>query len=420
MASPLGDFLAGVGGANVNRPGLEAFVANSQANNALRSAQTEEALLKAQDARDQQDARQRVEGSLGTYLSSINDPHPAEHAKALGDLMASHYGNDFKESEAGLTSALHNNAFQTVTNPNAPPDARMAADQGLNPGANPYQVDQGQLIPRFQAKGQGGPPTVFQTPGSQATQAGQNAGANLHNVQAAAGGFNPHTAGVANLPPEQQAAIEQAMAEGRLHYKDINSRNAAVIGSMALNHPTYNFNEEAADAALSRNANFQQRSKVMDTMPGLMTNLVSLGKKLKYPDLEVAGQVKKFYMGQTNDPDLAAYAASRNDVLLKMAGIMRGVGMSDHATMMEEEALKPTLSGPALDSWLKAQMGVVQPLMDAQKHASHIGAPGTSYEQPHPEAGGPGGATAPATQPQGTDLAALARAELQRRGIKVP
>lgn len=410
----LGDMLAGIGGAPVNRPALEAFVANSQAKNGLVTAQTNEAMLNAQNMRDEMDAKGRVKSSLGSYLASMGDAHPTEHADAASDLMQSKYGN-WKDTEAGFLDAQKQLSMGTVADKNADPNARMAADQALNPGANPYQVDQGQLIPRFQQNGQSGAPTVFQTPGSQATQHGQNATANLHQTQSDAGGFNSHQVGMPNLPPEQIAAINQAQAEGRLNFKDVNSRNAALIGSMAINHPTYNFNEEAADAALSRNATFKQRNQTLETMPGLMSNLVSLGKKLNYPDLEVAGQVKKFFMGQTNDPDLAAYAAQRNDILLKAASVMRGVGMSDKATELEEEALKPTLPGAALDSWLKAQLEVVRPLMEQQKRSAHIGAPGTSYEQPAGGGAAPNtGATpqAGATLPSVTDI----EAELRRRG----
>jgi hypothetical protein len=386
----LGDFLAGVGGAPVNRPGLEAFVANSQATNGLRTAQTEEALLNAQNTRDELDAKSRVEGSLGDFLASQNDPHAKEHATLVSNLMRSKF-DSFKGSEAGLGDALKNINTQTLMDPNADPAKRAAADQANNPNTSPYMPDQGQLVSRFpQGANPNAPPTVFQTPGSQSTQHAQDALGNLHQTQSDVGGFNPHQAGMPNLPPEQIAAINQAQAEGRLNFRDVNSRNAALVGQMALNHPTYNFNEEAADASLSRNPTFQQRAKVVDAMPGLISNVASLGKKLNYPDLEIAGRVKQAFMGQTNDPDLVAYSSARNDLLLKLANVMRGVGMSDKSVEMEHEAWKPTLSPPALDAWVKAQMSVLTPLMEQQKHGAHIGAPGTSYEQP---AGGAAAAT---------------------------
>jgi hypothetical protein len=405
----LGDFLAGVGGAPVNRPGLEAFVANSQAMNGLRTAQTEEALLNAQNIRDELDAKGRVEQALGDFLGTQNDPHAKEHASLISNVMRAKFGS-FKDSEAGLGDALKNINTQTLMNPNAAPAARTAADQANNPNANPYQVDQGQLIPRFQADPNH--PTVIQTPGSVATQHSQEETARLHGAQADAGGFNPHTAGVSSLPPEQQAAIQHAVDEGRLNFKDINSRNANIIGSLALNNPTYNFNRAAADAALSRNSTFQQRAMVVDSLPGLISNTASLGKKLNYPDVQVVGQAKKWLLGQTNDPDLTEYMTARNDVLMKIANVMRGVGMSDKAHEAEVEAMNPTLSPAALDAWVKGQMTAIGPLMEAQKRAAHIGEPGVNGSTPQ------GGTTAAA--PPGNDLAALAKAELQRRGIKVP
>lgn len=391
--SPLGDFLSGVGGRPVNRPALEAFVANSQSMNGLRSAQTEEALLNAQNLRDEQDSKARVQQSLGDFLTANNDPHAAEHAALVTNVMGAHYGG-FKDAEAGLGDALHNVNTQTISNPNATPDARLAADQGNNPGANPVQAVGSQLVPRFASGSQTGNATVQQTPVSTADVGAKNAEAALHNAQAAAGGFNPHAAGVASLDPDTQAAVQKAVDEGRLNFKDLNSRNAAIIGSLALHNPTYNFNGEAADAALSRNANFRQRAMVVDSLPALMSNLVSVGKKLNYPDLQVAGMGKKWLMGQTNDPDLTEYMTQRNDVLMKLANVMRGVGMSDKAHEAEIEAMNPTLSPVALDGWLKGQMSAVTPLMDAQKRSAHIGEPGVGDQTPGrtPTAGAGGGA----------------------------
>lgn len=402
----LGDFLAGVGGRPVNRPALEAFVANSQAQNGLRSAQTEEALLNAQNMRDEQDAKDRVEGQLGDFLTSVNDPHPKEHAALVSGLMRSKYGS-FKDSEAGLGDALKNLNTQTIMDPSADPNKRLAADQAVNAGASPFQAVEGQLVPRFGAGSQTGAPGTQQTPVSEANVGAKNAEARLHNAQADAGGFNPHAAGIANLDPDTQAAIQKAVDEGRLNYRDLNSRNANIIGSLALHNPTYNFSGEAADAALSRNATFRQRAMIVDTLPALMQNVVSLGKKLNYPDLQVAGMGKKWMMGQTNDPDLTEYMAARNDTLMKIANVMRGVGMSDKAHEAEVEAMNPTLSPVALDGWLKGQMAAVTPLMESQKRASHIGEPGVNDQTP-------GRTKATSGLPAIADI----EAELAKRGVK--
>jgi hypothetical protein len=60
----LADVLSGAAGAPVNRPQLNAFVANSQAMNGLHSAQTEEALLNAQRAQDEQVASGQLEDAF--------------------------------------------------------------------------------------------------------------------------------------------------------------------------------------------------------------------------------------------------------------------------------------------------------------------------------------------------------------------
>lgn len=376
----LGDMLSGIGGRPVNRPALDAFVARSQAQNGLVSADTDKAWAEAQNMRDQQDARTRVKGSLKAYLASINDPHPDEHSEALGDMMAAHYGGDFKDSEAGMKDALHNSAFSTVINKDADPNARLAADQGLNPGANPMQAVGNQIIPRFapntQGPGQASP--VQQTPVSQADIGAKNAEANLHNAQADAGGFNPNTGktGMEHLPVEQQAAIQKAIDEGRASVQDMNSRNVGIYGQIAVNNPTYDFNQAARDRSLGRNATFQQKAMVAEALPGNMAHLTELGKKLKYPELALAGEAKKWLMGASNDPDLSEYMPVRTDTLMKIANIMRGVGMSDKSIAAEEEANHPTLSPRALDGWLKGQMSAITPLLESQRRATHSAPPG--------------------------------------------
>lgn len=71
----LADLLSGAAGAPVNRQGLNAFVANSQATNGLRSAQTEEALLNAQRAQDEQTAAGQLEDAFVKSGARPADAH---------------------------------------------------------------------------------------------------------------------------------------------------------------------------------------------------------------------------------------------------------------------------------------------------------------------------------------------------------
>ena len=60
----LGDLLSGAAGAPVNRSGLNAFVANSQARNGLLSAQTQDAMVKASQAQEQMAAHDKIKDDL--------------------------------------------------------------------------------------------------------------------------------------------------------------------------------------------------------------------------------------------------------------------------------------------------------------------------------------------------------------------
>jgi hypothetical protein len=69
----LADLLSGAAGAPIDRPGLNAFVANSQARNGLVSAQTQDAIIKAQQAQEQMDAHNRLPQALKAAFPGMRD-----------------------------------------------------------------------------------------------------------------------------------------------------------------------------------------------------------------------------------------------------------------------------------------------------------------------------------------------------------
>src|SRR5580700_3594574 len=86
--SGLGDILAGVAGAPVNRPAIGAGIANGQALAGLRTAQTEDALQKAMQARDEAQARQGLESAIRALPGETDS---SAHFKAT--TMLSGFGN---------------------------------------------------------------------------------------------------------------------------------------------------------------------------------------------------------------------------------------------------------------------------------------------------------------------------------------
>ncbi len=359
----LGDLLSGTAGAPVNRPALNAFVANSQATNSLRSAQTEDAMLKASQAQEQMQAWDDIK----TYLIK----------------------KGAKESDAGLVRAA------TVAANNHDPETAMKvlgrADLGFG---NPAEQISGQQMVEGKAAGPLATPTNFQIPpGSpyanvpvqqspegtaQTAEMNALAGLNAHKNASPADFRNPSIFG--NVSPEGQAALANVVNEGRYDPTRLNSRTAPIIAQMELAHPGTNYNRLHADAILQANATFQQKAMSVDMLPGLLSHVTALGKKINggagYSDFRTVGKLQQVVNGELNDPEYTEYMTARNDTLLRLAGVMRGVGMSDQAHTAEVQAMAPTLAPYALDAWLKGQMSVVTPLLERQNRITHLGEAG--------------------------------------------
>lgn len=399
MADPQGlfDALAGASGSNINRPQLNSFIANSQAINGLRSAQTEDALMKAQEMSEQANAKGQLEDALGKLFG----PNDQSKAHAATMMMLSGFG-DAKTAMTALNEVQQNQATATLADPNQlGSPAQTAAMQARTGKLAPLEN-----VPANYAVAPGAPqPNVQQSPQGAAQTALTNAQATNPQL------FHPGGSAMAQLNPQEQQAITTAIQEGRLDPTRVNSRNAKIFAQTELGAPGTNYNRIHADASLQSNATFQQRAMSVDMLPGLLQNMTQLGKKLNggsgYNDLKSVGQMQQWMNGQTNDPDYTEYMTVRNDALLRLASVMRGVGMSDQAHTAEIEASAPTLAPYALDSWLKGQMSVVQPLLDRQNKITHLGergqgtAPlGSSAAAPSAPAPAPLGSTVPTGQGQ--------------------
>lgn len=179
MPQGLADLLSGAAGAPVNRSGLNAFVANSQAANGLRSAQTDEALLNAQRAQDEQVASGQLEDAFVKSGARPADAHlmaVAARMHAGSAVNAMDMFKAYNASTLGDPSKLgtpdQTAAQQAIQGKVAEPVALPNNYTSL-PGAAPVNAQQS-------AQG------VAQTADTQSQ-------ADLRNAQTKAGGFNPHT-----------------------------------------------------------------------------------------------------------------------------------------------------------------------------------------------------------------------------------
>lgn len=204
-STAIGDFLANTatGGRAVDRPGLEAFVANSQSRNGLLSAQTDEALITAQDKIREQQAQDGLEGDLTNMYVQQGMPYAqaAANARGMSGVMRSHFGS-YQQAAAGALDMTKNQAATQLLNPNSSPDQSYRADAVLNPGANPSQAVGDQLVPRFAPGAATGTGPVQQTPVSQANIADKNADVALKTAEATnPHAFHPGSGGQGGNPP---------------------------------------------------------------------------------------------------------------------------------------------------------------------------------------------------------------------------
>jgi hypothetical protein len=142
----LGDFFANTFGANVNRPGLNAMVAQSQQLNSLRQAQTEDTesqvpLRSAQTQQAMADAAQKQSEATAASFKLKNqqdaenalvaqgvDPAAAHARATLANAGLGAQFNDIADSE-GKFQQNQNRAV--LGNPNADPNARLAASTAI-------------------------------------------------------------------------------------------------------------------------------------------------------------------------------------------------------------------------------------------------------------------------------------------------
>lgn len=227
------DALAGAAGHPVNRPAMNAYITQGQAMAGLHSAQTEDALLNAQRMREEQDAGNELENA---FVGAGHKPADAHLMATAAKLRAGSAANALEMQKA--------TAFGTIADPNAAPDTRLAADQALNTGANPYQLVEGQVIPRFAPHSQTGPAAVQQTPVSGSVVDKNEAEALLNRMKAE----HPREFQQNYVSPEQVAILSQYIREnpsaaptGRALFTPSGAATAAALtdtGPAPVHNPT--------------------------------------------------------------------------------------------------------------------------------------------------------------------------------------
>jgi hypothetical protein len=184
MASQqLGDILAGFGGHPVDRQGLNTGIAQAQALNGLRSAQTMDAMANARKAQDEagvSESKQAAQKQMSTYLTNLFPGH-ADIAEAISNSFAAGGGNmqQLAESFDKIQDLINQH---TITDPGASQQDKYNAGQALEKKYGPINVPNSFIDPNNPTAG----PQL--SPSGASTANEQNALAHLHTSQAATAG----------------------------------------------------------------------------------------------------------------------------------------------------------------------------------------------------------------------------------------
>lgn len=178
------------------------------------------------------------------------------------------------------------------------------------------------------------------------------------------------TQGAGTLTTEQNDALygpNGAITTGKLDPYKVNSRNAVTLANAYIAKPDTDMNKLAQTATMMRNAPVVSRAQTVEMVPELLANMAEAGKKVNFSHYKFIGEAQKFLKGQSNNPDFVNYMTQRNDLLLTLAGVMRGNGATDKAHQAEIEAASPTLDPKAFDAYVQGQMTALKPrLKNAQ------------------------------------------------------
>ncbi len=188
------------------------------------------------------------------------------------------------------------------------------------------------------------------------------------------------------LSEEDNTLLNEGISAGAIDPTRLNSRTAKIYVDVYRKNRGVNMVNAAGHAAMVRNAPYQRTINVAEALPTVLENVREAGKRLNYSDVAAIGKLQGWARGQVNDPDVVSYMTQRNDALLSIANVMRGVGMSDMATRMEQEVSAPSMSPRALDAWVDAQQKSLAPRL-AQYRRNALG---DINQKPAPASSAPG------------------------------
>ena len=341
----LGDLLSGIGGSPVNRPALNAFIATSQARNGLVSAQTQDAMIKAQQAQEQMIAWDKIhddfvgmgapesEASLmRDALVGANNHDPVTAANVLGKAKLG-YGNG--PSQVAGQQMVSGKVAGPVTLPNN--FVQPVAPAGGSPFGAPQQSAQG----------------VAQTQETKAVTAediakAEEAHQKAKNQTGGASALDPGTvdmaARVVMADPSKMNSYAGFGNSGQANKNAINNRQAALLTAAGMTPEDMIRQRAIAKASVGSAGAAAKQSQILDAfMPLVKANgdritqlLDQMAASGVTPDTPIVNGFSRMLGRNLGGADLAelhsVFTTYQNEVarLLAAGPSMNGV-ISDHA-----------------------------------------------------------------------------------------
>jgi hypothetical protein len=422
MADPQGlfDALAGATGHGVDRQGLNAFVAQSQARNGLTSAQTQDAMIKAQQGQERLDAH----GKIYEELRGMGAPD-SEAALARDFLLGSNGDDPITALKALGMAKLGYGGAQSQTSGQQMFEGKLAPPVAT---PNNFQMPPGSPLAKV---------PVQQSPQGAAQIADTQSQTALRTTQANAGGFNPHT-GAQGSPMDPQAiAFGSYMLykTGKMPALGMGAgpaRSAILAGAAQLSQqeaggqPVTN---PGFDAALANGQDFTAGQRALSGFAGgplgnqvrsinnvvghlqLMENLFT---GLQNGDVQIANKISaqwKKAFGSEAPTDIQTAAGFIGPELTKILSANGSTGTAEERQEFSNTAANlansPEQTGGALTT-LKSMLGRQMTDMAIQYHgatgrsdfARRYVAPDVShYLELNPDAAGSSDVTPPGTSP---------------------
>lgn len=183
--------------------------------------------------------------------------------------------------------------------------------------------------------------------------------------------------GTSSLTPDEEQALNNAMFQGGLDPKWINSRTAKIFANQEMLNPGKQWNSASAAAAFERSQSTMNTKSILNTIDPLLDQLLTSGKALGNSPLPLVNGIVNWGKAQTGDPGIVDFNNRRDDVVAEVERGLLGTGvLSDSKYNRAIKNVNSAQTYPQLQSAINATRSVIEARMEAMRQGPNTGAAG--------------------------------------------